>query len=220
MSWLRSSLIILALVAVPSAASAHITLTSPKPRTAEQKEGPCGEAGSKRGTNVTRFASGEKITVTWKETVPHPGHFRISFDAEGQSGFVDPKTATEMNSAPTVLVDDIADKTGTQTYSQEVTLPDVECENCTLQLIQLMTDKPPYGDGNDLYYQCADIALSRSATPAADAGSSSGSSGTPAPADDGGGCNVSSTSGVGEAALLTLATIAVLGAARRKRRRS
>ena len=42
---------------------------------------------------------------------------------------------------------------------EQVTLPDVECERCTLQLIQVMTDKAPYGDGNDLYYQCADLAL-------------------------------------------------------------
>src|SRR5690606_6077325 len=39
------------------------------------------------------------------------------------------------------------------------TLPDIECESCTLQVVQVMYDKKPYGDGNDLYYQCADIAL-------------------------------------------------------------
>ncbi|MCA9560948.1 MAG: hypothetical protein KC583_20510, partial [Myxococcales bacterium] len=41
-----------------------------------------------------------------------------------------------------------------------VTLPDVECDNCTLQVIQVMFDKPPQtSPGNDLYYQCADLVL-------------------------------------------------------------
>lgn len=47
-------------------------------------------------------------------------------------------------------------------------LPDVECDNCTLQAIQVMYDKPPYvTPGNDLYYQCADLVLRRgvAATP-------------------------------------------------------
>src|SRR5687767_5344915 len=43
-----------------------------------------------------------------------------------------------------------------------ITLPNMTCENCTLQLIQLMTDKPPYtvdATSDDIYFQCADIAL-------------------------------------------------------------
>jgi hypothetical protein len=28
-----------------------------------------------------------------------------------------------------------------------------------------MSDKPPYGDGNDMYYQCADLVLSADAEP-------------------------------------------------------
>ena len=49
-----------------------------------------------------------------------------------------------------------------------ITLPNMTCENCTLQVIQMMTDKTPYGDGNDLYFQCADIAL-RTNAPTPDA---------------------------------------------------
>jgi hypothetical protein len=41
-----------------------------------------------------------------------------------------------------------------------VTLPDLVCDNCTLQVIQVMYDKPPYTTpGNDIYYQCADLVL-------------------------------------------------------------
>ena len=48
------------------------------------------------------------------------------------------------------------------TYTQTITLPNQACENCTLQLIQMMTDKPPYTTdlaSDDIYFQCADIAL-------------------------------------------------------------
>ena len=150
-------LAVLALVAGP--ASAHLSLTSPPPRTDSLKKGPCGAGpGDARGPTVATFKPGETITVTWDEYIDHPGHFRIAFDADGQDDFFDPASFEDVSGGPGVLMDGIADKKGGD-YSVEVTLPAVECDNCVLQVIQVMTDKKPYGDGNDLYYQCADIAL-------------------------------------------------------------
>lgn len=220
------------------AADAHISLTYPPSRYDDQKSGPCGRGSSDARTKkVSTFKPGQKITVAWDETVSHPGHYRISFDPDGQSGFVDPETADERNSAPTVLVDGIKDKTGTQSYTQEITLPDAPCDKCTLQLIQVMTDKPPYGDGNDLYYQCADIVLDPNATaPAEDGGTSSGgtssgetssggtSSGdttsgtttTPASSDDGGCATAGSSASIAGVTPIALALATVL-VRRRKR---
>lgn len=65
----------------------------------------------------------------------------------------------------------------------EVSLPDVECEHCTLQVIQVMYDKKPISvGGNDIYYHCADIALVRDASetdlgPPADGGGTAGGDG-------------------------------------------
>src|SRR5262245_6303017 len=64
--------------AMASPAYAHIALNSPPPRVTDLKEGPCGKAGSVRGSNVTVFEPGATITVTWQETVAHPGHYRIA----------------------------------------------------------------------------------------------------------------------------------------------
>jgi hypothetical protein len=62
------------------------------------------------------------------------------------------------------LLDGIPDTPGGGQSSVTVTLPDVECERCTLQVIQVMDDKPPYMvPGNDIYYQCADLVLRRAA---------------------------------------------------------
>jgi hypothetical protein len=145
---------------VSGSAGAHITLLDPQPRTESQKVGPCGLANDpKPDAPVAVFEPGQTITVRWTETINHPGHFRISFDPDGQDDFVDPASFDDFNSAPSVLLDNIADTPSGGVSEVEVTLPTVTCERCTLQVVQVMTDKPPYGDGNDLYYQCADIAL-------------------------------------------------------------
>lgn len=185
--WLSGAIVTASLMLFTSNAGAHIKLGFPLARDTSLKAGPCGTAGSVRGTNVTTFKPGEKITVTWTETIDHPGHYRISFDEDGNDDFVDPAGFDDYDTAPSVKVDNIADKSGSmQMYTQELTLPNVECDNCTLQLIQVMTDKPPY-DGNDNYYQCADLVLkadvepsgaSSSATSSAASGSSSAASGS------------------------------------------
>lgn len=202
-----------------SDADAHIEMTSPTPRYADLKSGPCGRGRTDARTkNVHTYKPGQTITVTWDETVPHPGHYRISFDPNGSSAFTDPKTADERSTAAPVLIDGIADKSGRGSYSQAVTLPNVECDTCTLQLVQVMTDKAPYGDGDDLYYQCADIILSNDA-PGTDPAPASGSSGatTNPPAANEGGCATGAHHGAGGVGLLLAVT--ALGVIRRRQSR-
>src|SRR5262245_41957822 len=90
---------------------AHIALNSPPPRVTDLKEGPCGKAGSVRGSNITVFEPGETITVTWQETVAHPGHYRIAFDDDGDDGFPFP-TSTATADGRIILADQIADRQG------------------------------------------------------------------------------------------------------------
>lgn len=153
------ALVGLGLAAAPAAA--HITLVDPPPRTDLQKDGPCGAGPSDgRGDIITVYQGGQTITVKWIETVDHPGHYRISFDPDGQDDFGDPASFEELYSNPAVMIDGILDESGQDVmYQQDITLPEMSCDTCTLQLVQVMTDKAPYGDGNDLYYQCADIVI-------------------------------------------------------------
>lgn len=136
------------------------------------------------------FEPGATIMVTWDETIQHPGHFRIAFDVDGDD-FPEPTSYTDvkaplpfdLGNGASVLVDDIMDKTGpfvgNTPYEQMVTLPDVECETCTLQLIQVMTEKVPYTvNGDDVYHDCADIALRRTMM-APDAGMAAPDAGVP-----------------------------------------
>ncbi|MEZ4367575.1 MAG: SCE4755 family polysaccharide monooxygenase-like protein [Kofleriaceae bacterium] len=187
-------------LAAASPAAAHITLTSPAPRSSDQKAEPCGLAGGTRGTNVTTFAPGETITVTWDEPVDHPGHYRISFDDDGDDDFVNPSMPDD--DFATTLVDQIVDRVGGGAYSQQVTLPDVECEACTLQLVQIMTTSVPY---DSFYWQCADLRLARAGDPDPE----------PDPEDKMivGGCQAG---GGGAGALTALALVAGLWARRRR----
>jgi hypothetical protein len=200
---MRRSLSLSALVGIgllgPAAAHAHIEMTSPKPRTIDQKVGPCGASGSKRGTNATTYQPGETVTVEWDETVDHPGHYRIAFDDNGNDSFRDPSRPDD--NFPQTLADQIADRSGSGHYVQQITLPNISCTNCTLQLIQVMTTVVPY---NSFYFQCADLVLDGEAP---DPGPG------PDPAETDGGCAAGSTS-QGLAAGLS-----VLALALRRRRR-
>ncbi len=150
----------------PLEARAHLGLNTPVSRYGPDvlKTGPCGTTGGERTANVTYYEPGATIEVRWDEYVDHPGHYRIAFDEDGVDEFVDPAAMTEFYSNDSVLLDDIADDG--RDYMVTVTLPDVECDNCTLQVIQVMYDKPPYTTpGNDIYYQCADLVLREGGAP-------------------------------------------------------
>lgn len=196
---MRSSLIVATIIVTTGGiAGAHIKLIDPPPRVNDLKTAPCGSGTSVRGTNVTTFAPGETITVTWDETVDHPGHYRISFDNDGND-FQNPSTPDD--NFPETLVEPIADKAGGR-YTQDVTLPTTPCENCTLQLVQVMTTQVPY---NSFYYQCSDIRIADDGGSGVDPGGDGTS----------GGCNAGGAgSGAG---MLLFGALGLVGLRRRRR---
>jgi uncharacterized protein (TIGR03382 family) len=165
----------LAFVAV---ALAHMALEEPLPRyptdgNGNNKACPCGVGESNRLCDVpsdrsdpdrseyiTTYAAGETVTLHWHETIGHAGRWRVAFDADG----------ADMEDFNNTILLDIADPAGTagntgngDEWKVEVTLPNVPCDNCTLQLVQIMdgdTANPvPDPVGRSSYYQCADIVL-------------------------------------------------------------
>jgi len=185
---LRLGAAALATFVVPSLAHAHITLTDPPPRNspADQKNGPCGKgAGDSRTTDptkITEYTAGETITIAFTETIQHASTYRVMLSSTGDGGFIDPTgyEDTTLDEAAGELADGIEDLTPLQPpntpeeHTITVTLPNEPCEECTLQLIQVMRDKPPFtAGGDDIYYQCADIVI----LPGADVGSGGASAG-------------------------------------------
>jgi len=191
------------------------------------KAAPCGLAGSTRGTHIYTYAPGQTIDVSLVEYVPHPSYFRIAFDQDGDDGFKDPATilpidptrkcpdgpgdhcgASDYYNTPEVLPNmdylnpHIPTDFSTPKYTWQVTFPDVECDNCTLQVIQVMEDDAFHGPYDptpgvgvaDVYHQCIDIVLKKDAD--GGVGSTSGGGG----AGNGGGGAGSSTAGAGNGA--------------------
>jgi hypothetical protein len=230
----------LALLLAPAIASAHITLMAPSRRTNEQKQAHCGFTGSTRA-NESIHPSGATITLTWDETIPHHGWYRISFHpdgdvfrippaSDGPSGYggasnfpTEDMTGLTDPDGSIILADRIPNPHpggGVQTFT--VTLPDVSCTNCTLQLLQVMTDTPMYDPSSALYFQCADLVLSSTAPdagpppdampPGADAAPGGGSDAQVADPPGGDGCHA----GSGSSGILTV--LALVGMRRRTRR--
>lgn len=169
-----------------SRAAAHIELQQPLARYSNANRGgneacPCGAGTTSRRCNdpatfsdparsldrATTFAPGETITVRFSENVGHEGRYRIAFDPDGAD-------LGDFNQ--NVLLDEV-DPAGAAgnlgegtTWELQVTLPDITCDNCTLQLLQVIdgnTTEPVVDPSRrgEAYFQCADIVL-QEGTPA------------------------------------------------------
>ena len=140
------------LIAAP-VSSAHTrwatdSIAPPRSSNSNLKEGPCGNIP--RTSTPTTFNIGETITLSWDETINHPGYFRIAFSMANDEGFDD-----------NVLIESFLDTQGPEAptphrFSTSVTLPATTCTECTLQIIQVMTENPERPRN---YYSCADIIL-------------------------------------------------------------
>jgi len=102
-------------------------------------EQPC--AGNAPGPVKSRFRSGETINVQWKITAAHRGSCTVQLSTTGSdTDFKDLKK-----------LDKCADENGD--FNEDVKLPDVNCEKCTLRF-QWNAELT-----NELYLNCADISI-------------------------------------------------------------
>jgi hypothetical protein len=134
--------------------SAHIRLRSPVPRVAGDgiKTGPCG--GSVR-QNVTVVDGGKMLTVSWEETINHPGRFILSFS--------NARDAFTGNILKTIIDNQGAETPTPHQFSTQIPIPDINCDTCSIQLIQSMEENP---QAPTFYYSCADLKIVASASPA------------------------------------------------------
>lgn len=185
-------------------AHAHFVLQAP-PAAHEQdalgdpqKAPPCGDAGSSVETGIiTPYQAGDTITITIAETIYHPGHYRIALAPTPEELPPEPPVTpnnTDCGTAPIdpapvypVLADGVFvhDAPFGEAQSIEVTLPDdLECTNCTLQVIQFMSNHGLNNPGGCYYHHCAQITVQAGPVPettsGADESGSSGGDGTTA----------------------------------------
>ena len=171
-----------AAVAIPASSLAHFRLLEPASWLVEnqlgdpQKAAPCGGTNTDFGKPtyaVTDVRGGAKLHVKVQETVYHPGHYRVALAVNSPTELpVDPKAQTMTNDkgavmsvsgevmnpvAPPVLADGLFQHNAktTDPFETDVTIPNINCKSCTLQVIQFMEAHPVNNPGQFTYHHCA-----------------------------------------------------------------
>lgn len=175
-----------AFLLAPSVAAAHFILVEPTPTLQQnqlgdpQKLGPCGGTSANPGTPsgaVTEVRGGETLHIKIRETVYHPGHYRIALARTPQGLPADPETVTrdtprgpwsvsakiEAQPRPPVLVDGLFQHTERPAqgafWETDVRIPNIDCADCTLQVIQWMAEHGYNKDGGYTYHHCAALKI-------------------------------------------------------------
>ena len=152
-----------------------------------QKIAPCGgvSANPGRGTPanpgvpsgaVTELKGGSSVHVLVQETVFHPGHYRVALARTMAELPPDPRVTTrdtdrgpwsvsaDIQNPPVapVLADGLFAHTERPTglVEADVVLPNINCKNCLLQVIQFMAEHGKNPDGDYSYHHCAIVNIS------------------------------------------------------------
>ena len=150
-----------------------------------QKTGPCGGSNADWGTPsgiVTEVAGGSLLPLKILETIYHPGHYRVALAVNTPLELPpDPETRTrpshrgewdrpwsvsamiEVPPQPPVLADGLfmhytREPTPIE-FETEVRVPNVNCDRCTLQVIQWMAEHAYNNPGAYSYHHCAHLKI-------------------------------------------------------------
>lgn len=184
-----------AMASLPAWVHAHFLLLEPVPTLVQnqlgdpQKLGPCGGTSANAGTPtqvVSRVKGGTPLHLTIRETIFHPGHYRVALVVNGPSELpANPEASTRptergpysvaapiQNPAlPPVLADGLFPHTArpTDLLQADVPLPNITCKKCTLQVTQFMAEHGVNRDGGFYYHHCAELEITADPTKPVDA---------------------------------------------------
>jgi len=171
---------------------------------------------------VTPVMGGSKLMLQVSETVFHPGFYRVALSIKSRSelpldnvvkdasGKVLPPAgpgtaASAVYQDPPVfpvLADNLWPHTSDmKMFSGEVTLPNVNCDKCTLQVIEFMAEHGSNGPkAGYFYHHCADLKITADPSkpvfdPTAGSGAGGGSSGGAAGTTGAAGASLGGTAG-------------------------
>jgi hypothetical protein len=146
-----------------------------------QKTGPCGGSNTDWGTptyEVTEYTGGTNLHLELLETIYHPGYYRVALAVNHQGELPkDPVAVTrdsergpwsvsgEVQNPPQIPV--LADglflhrerPAQPQTFEADIPLPNIDCDNCILQVIQFMEEHAFNNPGGYSYHHCANIKI-------------------------------------------------------------
>ena len=186
---LRSAALLLATAAILAAApaSAHFILLAPDAWVEvnvlgdPQKAAPCGTSDITKGTptgKVTAMTGGEMLHIKIKETIYHPGYYRVALSVLDRAELpADPVAETRETPRgpysvsgkidpapkPPVLVDGLfehRERPAPDTFWEaDIKLPNINCDNCTVQVLQFMEEHGLNKEGEFSYHHCADLKI-------------------------------------------------------------
>jgi hypothetical protein len=140
---------------------------------------PCGGsvAGPGKPTGaITKVQGGEKLHIRIREMAFHPGFYRIALAVNSREELPkDPEPRTEWSGtversvsgaiqyppSPPVLADGLFQHIAPFDKDQEtdVTIPNINCSRCTLQVIEFMAAHSRNSEGDFTYHHCADLQI-------------------------------------------------------------
>jgi hypothetical protein len=170
---------------LPCSSQAHFELREPSASLVQdrlgdpQKLAPCGGTSANPGTptgSVSQVRGGDMLHVKLRETIFHPGHYRIAL-ARSQAGLPpDPEVTTRdtpkgpwsvsakiTEAKPPILADGLfshTQKVAPDTFFEtDVRVPNIDCEDCVLQVVQFMAEHGHNKDGDYSYHHCAVLKI-------------------------------------------------------------
>jgi hypothetical protein len=156
-----------------------------------QKIAPCGgvSANPGRGTPanpgvptnaVTRVKGGATLHLKIQETIFHPGHYRVAVARSMAALPPDPvvttrdsergpwSTSAVIQNPPVapVLADGLFVHTEKPAglLEADVTIPNIDCPDCVLQVIQFMAEHGRNADGDFSYHHCSTLQITADAS--------------------------------------------------------
>jgi len=150
-------LVVMMAVVLAGAGWGHARLKAPVPRNnsdaLKDPNGPCGNVP--RTSSNTVYLVGDLVKVDFEETINHPGCFIVSLSQQNDQNFT--TLTTVKHNGQGALP---------RQYTAMAKLPDgMTCQNCTVQLIQVMLNTYDGGaclrnlPGASNYYSCADVRV-------------------------------------------------------------
>jgi hypothetical protein len=151
-----------------------------------QKIAPCGGVSANPARNapanpgvpsgaVTEIRGGSSFHLLIQETVFHPGHYRVALARTAAQLPADPVVTTrdsdrgpwsvsaaiQERAVPPVLADGLFAHTERPTglVEADVPIPNINCKNCMLQVIQFMAEHAKNADGDYSYHHCAVVNI-------------------------------------------------------------
>ena len=145
-----------------------------------EKAAPCGTSDITKGApigKVTAMTGGESLHIKIKETICHPGCYRIALSVLDLSELpADPEATTretprgpvsvsagiDPKPYPSVLADGLFESRANASeyiLAADIKLPNINCEKRVVQALQFMKEHGPNKEGDFSYQYCADLKI-------------------------------------------------------------